>query len=91
MNDVSEHRRESPTRHSALIMMLGAVASSGLQGNFCRLQKSFGDEDSSVDQEVHYESKVLTNRGKRHGTHGKDCAGLVGRRHEIFAQGFWSS
>ena len=52
-----------------------------LHANICRLQRSFEDESAPMDQEDYWEIRLRLPTGRSAGTHGKDCAGLVGRQH----------
>ena len=57
-----------------------------LQINLCRIQRSFGDESSSMDQEDPLDIRFYFPTGRSTGTHDKDCARLVKRLHKLVAQ-----
>ena len=98
-NDVFEPRWVSTNKHLVLIMMLDVVASIGgefasvlvwmvLQVKICRLQRSSGDESFFIGQEDSLEITLRLPTGQNVGTHGKDCAGPVGRQH-FWPNDFW--
>ena len=93
-NEVSEYRRVSTTRHPASIMMLSVVASNGekmlpvwfergYRLTHCRLRRSFGDESSCIGSRRSLNNTLRLPTWRSACTHGKYCAGLVGRQYEL--------
>ena len=81
--------------HDAWVVERGEDGSglvwTGLHFNYCRLQRSFGDDGSSMSQEDHQEIKLRLSTGRSTGTHCKNCVELIGRQHELLVQRLWLS
>ena len=79
-NDVSEQRRVSTTKHSASIIILGAVVSNGKKMTPVWLErrqssrKVFHGLDRLLKNQI-----MSSNRTERRHIHGKECAGLIER------------